>query len=382
VVEFQRSRGGTRDSATSEDGAVCWPNHVGRGRVVPMQIGVGIDASVGLSFVEEDELVVEAAGLGYTSAWTPSGPASHDGLQTCGRWASVTDGLDPSFGLGVAVIPAPTWTAPTLVNQAGTVGAMSEGRFVLGLGAGGAYTSDFRSAYGLSDAPIVGVMRQYVTSVKALLAGETVTSTGAVNLNGLRVTGKPLAVPVYISALGPQMLRLAGELADGVCLNWTTPDHRNWCRERIAEGAERAGRDPAEVTLMEFIRVCVHDDAEVARRTFAMSFMGYALSRPETSTDLGYRGHLKRMGFDEPLSELEAQRDAGATREALADGFPDELLDAMGYYGPAAGAGPRLGVLSGGLDVAVVRLVSAGGGAPSARAAVDACRPDRWTDDG
>lgn len=345
-----------------------------------MRIGIGIDASVGLSSTEEETLLGDCIDLGYTSAWTPSGPATHDGLQTCGQWARSTIGAaDGDFRLGVAVIPAPTWTAPTLVSQAATIGRLSGGRFVLGIGSGGAYTPGFRHLHGLADHPVVDSMRAYLSAIKGLLAGDAVTSSGAVNLNGLRVTGEPLDVPVYVSALGPRMLRLAGELADGVCLNWTTPEHRQWCRDRIAEGADRVGRDPGEVAVMEYIRVCVDDDTELARRTFARSFMFYALARPETSTDLGYRGHLKRMGFDGVLSDIESMRDQGSPTEELVDAFPADLLDVMGYHGPAAGAGPALARLSEGLDEAVVRVVTVGPGLGSASATARACAPSGWT---
>ena len=52
--------------------------------------------------------------------------------------------------------------------------------------------------------------------------------------------------PVYLAALGPQMLRLAGEVAEGALLNWATPERIAASRSRIAEGAVRAGRDPGE----------------------------------------------------------------------------------------------------------------------------------------
>lgn len=340
-----------------------------------MKIGIGVDASLRLSFDEEAELVGKAASLGYESAWTPSGSAVHDGFQTCASWARAT-AEHPSFSLGVAVIPAPVWTVPSLVSQAGSVGALSGGRFILGMGTGGIYTPAFRKTYGLPDWPTVGMMRDYTVTTRALLRGEQVTHDGkAVTLNGLRMAGQPLNVPVYLAALGAQMLRLSGEAADGVCLNWTTPAHREWCRERIAEGAAKADRDPGEVVLMEYIRVCIDEDEGRARRAFAKAFMGYALARPGTSTKLGYRGHFGRQGFDETLTAIEAKQEAGATPDELADAFPEEFLKQMGYYGPAAGAPAALRELSRGLDVAVVRIVGSEPGMSSAMTTVEACQP-------
>jgi alkanesulfonate monooxygenase SsuD/methylene tetrahydromethanopterin reductase-like flavin-dependent oxidoreductase (luciferase family) len=340
-----------------------------------MRWGVGIDASLGLTFEESGLLVREAASLGFRSAWCPSGPATRDGFQVCGQWARDTADI-PGFECGIAVIPAPVWTVPSLVSQAGTVGEISNGRFILGFGTGGNYSSDFRGTYGLAETPNVALMRDYLVTMRGLLNGETVTHHGkAVTLEGLRMVGKPLPVPLYISALGPQLLRLAGELADGVCLNWTTPAQRQWCRDRIAEGAARSGKDPAGVVVMEYIRVCVDEDEAKARRAFARAIMGYALSRAGAAKDRGYRGHFARMGFDDMLTAIEANREAGASSDELADAFPEEFLRQMGYFGPAAGAREALQSLSQGLDVAVVRIVGAAPGLERARRTIQACTP-------
>ena len=73
------------------------------------------------------------------------------------------------------------------------------------------------------------------------------------------------------------------------------------------------------------------------------------------------------MGFDPELKELEQRRDQGATMPELVAAVPDEMLDAVGYYGPAAGAG-RVRRLGAGLDEAVVRIITARPGlTPSSR---------------
>ena len=340
-----------------------------------MRWGIGIDASLALSFAESGTLVREAAAGGYTSAWCPSGPATRDGFQVCSQWARDTAEID-GFQCGIAVIPAPVWSVPSLVSQSGSIAEISGGRFILGFGTGGNYSSEFRTSYGLPDVPNVALMRDYLVTLRGLMNGETVTHHGkAVTLEGLRMAGRPLPVPLYISALGPQLLRLAGELADGVCLNWTTPAQRQWCRDRIAEGAARKGRDPSQVVLMEYIRVCIDEDEAKARQGFARAIMGYALARAGAAKDRGYRGHFARMGFDDMLTGIEAQRDAGASADELAAMFPDVFLRQMGYFGPAAGARDALKPLTEGLDVAVVRIVGTAPGMEGARRTTAACAP-------
>ena len=339
--------------------------------------GIGIDASLGLTFAEQATLVAEAASAGYSSAWTPSGPATRDGFHVCARWSGATaDVVEGGLPVGIAVIPVPLWTVQSLAQQAGTLSEITGGRFILGLGTGGIYGAEYRRTHGLPEWPVVRMMREHTKALRQLLAGESVTIEGqTVRLHELQVTGRALPVPLYLAALGPQMLQLSGELADGVSLNWTAPAFRGWCREQIARGAERAGRDPGQVRVTEYIRVCIDDDEEAARRAFVRAFMGYALARPGASLTSGYRGHFGRMGFDAALTRIEKRREEGASEEELIDLFPPEFLHEMGYFGKAAGAPAALERLSEGLDLAIVRLVGARTGLEAARSILEACRP-------
>jgi alkanesulfonate monooxygenase SsuD/methylene tetrahydromethanopterin reductase-like flavin-dependent oxidoreductase (luciferase family) len=220
-------------------------------------------------------------------------------------------------------------------------------------------------------------MRDYLTVVRGLLAGDSVDYRGkTLELHGVKLSPRPPRVPVYLGTLGQQMLRLAGEAADGAALNWSTPEQIAWSRERIAEGARRAGRDPAEVGVVEYIRVSVDEDEDAARRAYTKAILGYALVPPGASKEHGYRGHFTRMGFDEALSELEARRDRGAPEAELIEAFPRELLRLVGYYGRPAGAAAAFRRLAEGLDVALVRVVPARPGPEAVLAVLRACRPE------
>jgi alkanesulfonate monooxygenase SsuD/methylene tetrahydromethanopterin reductase-like flavin-dependent oxidoreductase (luciferase family) len=318
-----------------------------------MMIGVGLDARLGLSVGQLGDVAGEAQRLGFESVWSPY-VGVPDAFHVCVAWSQLT-----GLRTGISVVPAALmWTPPALAMQAATVAQLSGGRFVLGLGTGGVGPG-FWAAAGLPDRP-VAVMRRYATSVKALLAGETVSSDGLTlgpRSTALRASGLP-QVPVYLAALGPQMLRLTGEVADGALLNWATPERIAASRVLVGEGARRAGRDPASVPLTMYVRVCVDDDVTAARRALGGQVLSYAMAAPGVPKTGGYRGMFSQMGFDALLTELEDRRDRGAALPELVDAAPDDLLLAVGYYGPAAGAAAAYARLSAGLDETVVRIIT------------------------
>ncbi len=338
-----------------------------------MEIGAGLDPTLRLTWDEQRAISREALRLGYASAWTPSGATSRDAFHVCAQWAAATDGR---LGAGISVVPVTHWTPPQLAATAGTVGELGGGKFALGIGTGSAYVEGAQRAYGQRAFPPIALMRDWTVAVRRLLAGERLDHEGpTVTLKDVQLGFRPPRVPVYLGALGPQMLRLAGEVADGACLNWCNPRQIAWSRRRIAEGAKRAGRDPSQVTVHEYIRVCVDEDVAAARRAYARATLGYAMARPGASKDQGYRAHFTRMGFDAALSDLEARRERGASDDEIADVCPDELLLAVGYFGTAAGAGAAFRRLAEGLDVAVVRVVPARPGVDAVLATLRACAP-------
>ena len=342
-----------------------------------MMIGVGLDARLGLPFDTLRAAALEAERFGFESLWTPAGGVP-DSFHVCAAWS-----LDTALRTGISVVPAARmWTPLGLAAQAATLAQLSAGRFVLGLGTGG-YGPGFLASLGLPDRPI-GLMREYVTAVRSLLAGREVTAGPLIGA-GLGAPGWPRSAslgvkdlppaPVYLAALGPQMLRLAGETADGVLLNWATPERIAASRARVDEGAARAGRDPGTVPLTMYIRVCVDEDVAAARQAFGAQVLGYAMGQPGIPQSAGYRGLFAQMGFEAELSELEQRRDRGAAMPELVAAAPDEMLRAVGYYGPPAQAPAAFARLSAGLDEAVVRIITARPGLEPVAAAMAALTP-------
>ena len=283
-----------------------------------MEIGLGIDGRLVLSATEHADIAAEAAVLGYTSLWTPN--RDDDPFALCAVWHQAS-GLDT----GISVLPYQLYPADRLIAGARMALARTAGRFVLGVGAGS-----------VRDAPVRKLRDLHSTLRPALGAGR-----------------------IYLAALGPQMLHLAGERYDGAALNWCSPEQTLWSRERVAAGALGAGRDPRGIVIHQYIRVCVDPDVAAARRALAKMVIGYALNRPGGDKTMGYRAHFARMGFDEVLTELETLRDRGVHDHTLAERLPDELLARVGWWGPPEGAAAGFEALTAGLDTAVVRIVAA-----------------------
>src|SRR5437879_13657415 len=96
-------------------------------------------------------------------------------------------------------------------------------------------------------------------------------------VKSFRLTAPPPARPVRVvlAALGPEMLELAGEIADGVVMNWIPPETVPVSIEHLEIGARKAGRTLADFEIASFIRTCVTDDQAATRETLARDIPGY-----------------------------------------------------------------------------------------------------------
>ncbi|WP_232660761.1 LLM class flavin-dependent oxidoreductase [Pseudonocardia sp. TRM90224] len=167
------------------------------------------------------------------------------------------------------------------------------------------------------------VLRESVGQIRALLQGDEVTSDGvAHSLKSVRLDFPPPApLPIHIGAVNERALRLSGEIADGTILSVLSgPRYVRWARERIAEGAARAGGDPARHRVTAFALYAVDPDGAQARaavrETVAMFLAAEAAS-----------ALVRVPGLAEPLSDLLADS------AALAERIPDAWLDEVAVAG-------------------------------------------------
>jgi alkanesulfonate monooxygenase SsuD/methylene tetrahydromethanopterin reductase-like flavin-dependent oxidoreductase (luciferase family) len=179
-----------------------------------------------------------------------------DTLATLAALAGETTNLR----LGTGVVPLPSRSPGLLAAAAATVQERSDGRLLLGLGTGP------------SDPGALDRLRATVGALREAFAGGTGTVEGSPVRSPL-----PLRIPpeLWIAALGPRATVLAGEIADGVILNWCTPDRVATAVTQIADGARRAGRDPADITVAVYVRAALVAGSLDGARAMAADYGSY-----------------------------------------------------------------------------------------------------------
>lgn len=280
----------------------------------PTTVGVGAADLVGLCS--------EAEALGYRSAWLAE-VAGPEAFALAGAIATATNSLD----LGVAVVPAATRSPTVLAMGAATVSQLAPGRrFALGIGASSRLIVE-RWHGGDFDPPLQRV-RDAVGAVQSVLRGEDGFSAPTARVSRFRAHVTPLGpVSVYVGALGPRMLRLAGAVADGVCLNLMPAAAVARQLAAISEGAAEAGRElPDDFGVVARFHVVPCDDPAEGR-AFVRAAFGPYYAQPV------YNRFLAWCGYPEEAAEIAAGFAAG-DRDRVARALHDDLVDAVAPVGP------------------------------------------------
>ncbi len=215
------------------------------------RFGVRLENDPTLTPQDYQELGAQAERNGFEAVWVPEG-GGRDSLTSLATIAMKTE----KVMLGTGILPIFARTATNTAMGAAGMAAVSGGRFILGLGVGHRPTVESRD--GIPFKQPMTRLRETIQIVKALLSGEEVNFPGKqfkVSGASLGAAAPKTKVPIYIAALGPQMLQMAGELADGVLMNWTAVDYLVEAIGHIKRGAEKAGRDPKEIDIAGYVRV-------------------------------------------------------------------------------------------------------------------------------
>src|SRR5438105_5623136 len=288
------------------------PKRLSRRAILPRMTRVGVAFSGGLTPPDIVECVQLAETVGYESAWVAEGHGG-DQFAILGACAVATQRIR----LGTSISSVFVRSAPTIGMAAATVDQLASGRFVLGLGS--SHRVQVEPEHGIPFVQPTARLRDTIAIVRALMRHGVVSYRGEVVTIGrfdLWFAALRAEIPIYVAALFPPLLELAGELADGALLTWPTPRTIARAVEHVAIGARRTGRDAAAVDVASLIPCAVADSVAAARDALRPAVGLYAGFFPR------YNRLLAEAGFGDALRAIKTAFDHGG-REAAAKVVPD-----------------------------------------------------------
>ncbi len=292
----------------------------------------------------ECSMAAEKAGFGYISV---AESFYRDGFALASTIAAKTKRIR----LGTSVMPIYTRTPFQLAMGTATLHELSNSRVAfLGLGVG--YRARTEQYFGIKQANRIERMREYVEIIRRLLSGEDPSYHGKLfNFENFpRLSSKPMRIPIYFGSSAPRMLKLAGQVADGVILNSiSTPEYVQFALERISEGAESAGRNPSEIEIGHSIIFAVADDATEAVEAAKEDILFY-ISYPELDPI------IEKSPFQAEAIRMRELYAKGEKEEAMSL-ITDEMLDVFSVYGTPKECKTKLGnFLRRGITLPIIRV--------------------------
>jgi probable F420-dependent oxidoreductase len=286
-----------------------------RGLTFASLASLGLPASSGIG-----ELALRS---GYDSLWV----AETTGTEAFASLAQL-GGAHPGVTLGTGVLALQLRTPLVAAMGAATLAAAGH-RVELGVGISSPVVVGRWHGETYGDRPLAQT-REFLTVLRAALSGETVRFEGEFHrVNGFRLGVRfdaALRPRIVLGALNAQMLHLAGELADGVLLNYLPASAVPWCVEQVRAGEARAGRSVGSCRVHAYVHVGVGDP--VATRTAAQKDLFSYSVVP------AYAKAFERAGFGAAVAACRAAHAAGDRAGAVA-AISDEMCAAINIVGDA-----------------------------------------------
>lgn len=298
--------------------------------MAPSRVGIVLGVFASQPPGELIAIAREAESRGYHTGWIGEA-AGVDAITTSAVVLSHTERLHMATG----VIPVQVRTPVTFGLTLATLDHIAPGRFALGLGLSSPVIVG--QWHGLRFSRAVDQIREAVTIIRAAASGERVSFEGThYQTKNFRFFGPTPKTPprIILAALGPQMLELAGEIADGVLLNWIPPEAIPASIARVQAGAQRAGRRLTDFEIAALVRVCVTTDVAPARELLARDITVYG-------TVNVYQDFFRGAGYGREIDALDAAWKAGDRAGAVKQLTP-RVLDGLGVVGDEAFCRARL----------------------------------------
>lgn len=246
--------------------------------------------------------------------------------------------------IGIGVLNPFSMHPAEIAMMAATLQEASGGRFLLGLGAG---ADEFLGWAGIARASFLTSLRAAVVAIRALLEGRRpaeVPGAGAGWRPQAYLRTGAASTPIYLGGMGPRMLELAGEVADGALPLLFPPEYFVTAAAQVAVGLRRAGREPASIDLAACIWCSVSEDAEAGRRALAAKLAYYGASFSPTL--------LARAGLSlDDFRPIQAAMSSGEVERAI-----DLVTPAMLRLGVAGGVDQLVSRCQGLIDAGATHL--------------------------
>jgi alkanesulfonate monooxygenase SsuD/methylene tetrahydromethanopterin reductase-like flavin-dependent oxidoreductase (luciferase family) len=282
--------------------------------------GIGTFISPGKSLERAITRARLADELGFDSAYTTH-IAGRDSMTVLAAYAVTTNNIR----VGTGVLPIFSRTPVSTAQTAATIDELSGGRMVLGLGVSHAVTVE--NWFDSKITKPVSQMREYVEIVRAILRGDEPPAGEHFNTKfqfmGYEARDE---LPIYVGALSPNMLQLAGEIADGAMLWLCNPNYiRDVVVPEVTKGREKAGKDMEGFDIVAAVPSGIAEDREKAFGAMRRELLTY-FSLPF------YRSMIERSDYEgdvKAFDEAMASGDVDAATAAISDDFL-EALTAIG----------------------------------------------------
>ncbi len=259
-----------------------------------------------------------------------------------GAVAAVTDRIK----IGTAIVQLGTRTPAMLAMSAMTLQHLSDGRFLLGIGASGPQVME--GWHGVRFSRPIQRTRETIDIIRRVTAGERLDYDGEIYRlplpggegKAIRSAAPPTHVPIYVASLGPANLRLTGAQTDGWIGNSFLCETADVFFDEIRAGAEAAGRSLDDIDLTVSVSCEITDDVEEAGRRHAAGF-AFTFGAMGSATTNFYNDAFARQGFGDDVTEVQRLWLAG-DREAAATRVPIEIGLRTNLIGPPAEIRRRL----------------------------------------
>ena len=282
-----------------------------------MRIGLAVEPRLPGSA----EFARNAEQLGVDSLWVPE-VWGYDALTGWAYLAACTERIR----LGTFVVQLGSRSPALLATSALSLQELSDGRFLLGIGTSGPRVME--GWHGVRFHRPVQTTRETVEIIRMVSHGDRLEHPGEIyplplpDSRGaaLQPLVRPRPVPIYNAAMGPQNLRLTGEVADGWLGNLFIPESAEVFLEPLREGAESAGRTLAELDLVTPVAVEFHESTEATSAAARRHADGYAftIGAMGTGGTNFYNDAITRLGYAEQVAEVSRLWHSGHRNDARA----------------------------------------------------------------